>query len=212
MEKELIEMAADKAKEKYRAYRDAVGEYANNQEKKINEGLKRAYRMMGQGRKLIDIEIAFGAAGMDEKARPNIALARASLETAFCHTNWDTVAIGSSEDAARHARQRTQALLTYHRISFPATWMGVGLEEYKAAKEQEWRATYSSPVPVIPIELRPKGGLSTYHILFEAKWQSIPNPDPLLLKHCTGTLFAVLAEWDMSEIELAVLKQATVTA
>jgi hypothetical protein len=61
-------------------------------------------------------------------------------------------------------------------------------------------------VPLIPPRLRPAGDLSNYHILWEANWQAPPT-DPLLLRHLSGPLYAVLACWDLTPIERAVMGQ-----
>jgi hypothetical protein len=61
--------------------------------------------------------------------------------------------------------------------------------------------------PVIPPALRPAHHLRNYHLLWEAEWSRIPRPpgDPALLKHVAGDLYAVLAVWDLTPLEQAVL-------
>jgi hypothetical protein len=62
-----------------------------------------------------------------------------------------------------------------------------------------------APVPFMPPSVRPKRWLSTYHILFEVeRWNTYPA-DPFLLKHITGWLFVVHAEWDLTELERQLL-------
>jgi hypothetical protein len=64
-------------------------------------------------------------------------------------------------------------------------------------------------VPSVPPQFRPTGALSDYHILFEAEWQRVPPVDPMLLKqigHAESPLFVVLAAWDLSPLEQAVLR------
>lgn len=63
----------------------------------------------------------------------------------------------------------------------------------------------SAMVPIIPPELRPPHALSNYHILWEADWRPEPPVDPALLKHIGGDLYAVLATWNLTEVERAVL-------
>jgi hypothetical protein len=63
-------------------------------------------------------------------------------------------------------------------------------------------------VPTIPPPFRPPHKLSGYHLLFEAEWsQGMPLApgDPALLKHLAGDLYAVLAVWDLTPLERAVL-------
>jgi len=47
-----------------------------------------------------------------------------------------------------------------------------------------------------------------YFVLWEAVWQELPPTDPMLLRHPTGHLYAVLAVWDLTEIERAVMAQS----
>lgn len=60
-------------------------------------------------------------------------------------------------------------------------------------------------VPHIPPALRPARKLENYHILWEADWQQDPPRDPMLLKRLAGTFYAVLAVWDLTDLERAVL-------
>src|SRR5207253_8584714 len=64
---------------------------------------------------------------------------------------------------------------------------------------------HKAMVPIIPPHLRPADALSNYYILSEAHWSPEPPRDPFLLKRIDGFLFAVLAAWDLTEIERAVL-------
>ena len=61
-------------------------------------------------------------------------------------------------------------------------------------------------VPIVPLHLRPKFNLSNYSILWEADWTAVPH-DPLLLRQLKGDLWIVLAAWDLTEVERAVLSQ-----
>lgn len=60
-------------------------------------------------------------------------------------------------------------------------------------------------VPIIPPPLRPPHKLAGYHLLWEADWTAQAPEDPALLKHLGGDLYALLAVWDLSPLERAVL-------
>jgi hypothetical protein len=48
--------------------------------------------------------------------------------------------------------------------------------------------------------------LRHYVTLFEVdQWEPVPPTDPALLKHIAGDLYAVLAVWDLTELERAVI-------
>lgn len=62
--------------------------------------------------------------------------------------------------------------------------------------------------PNIPPPMRPSISLRNFHIIWEAEWKVAPGPppgDPALLRHVGGDLYAVLAVWDLTELEQAVL-------
>jgi len=71
-------------------------------------------------------------------------------------------------------------------------------------------------IPDVPEAVIPAGTTKTERkemlVLFEADWQRrqvVPRPvDPALLKPISGTLFEVLAVWDLSEVEAAAISTA----
>jgi hypothetical protein len=64
-------------------------------------------------------------------------------------------------------------------------------------------------VPLIPPEHRPnRNRLPRFHILWEVeKWDPTPPRDPALLKWIGGDLWEVVATWDLTELERAVLQR-----
>jgi hypothetical protein len=61
-------------------------------------------------------------------------------------------------------------------------------------------------VPLIPIQHRPRRGLANYHVLWEAEWKKAVPVDPFLLRRVgKADLWAVVAMWDLSEVERAAL-------
>ena len=76
-------------------------------------------------------------------------------------------------------------------------------------RQERWsRRPLRALVPTVPPRLRPAGNLDSYHVLFEPEWQGDPEPaDPALLKHIGGDLWAVVATWDLTPLEAAVLGQ-----
>lgn len=87
----------------------------------------------------------------------------------------------------------------HRRAVFPAgTFSRDGLPDYQLRG-------YRALVPLIPPNLRPARALVRYVILFEAEWEPVPPTDPLLLRHLHGDLYAVLAAWDLTPLERAVL-------
>ena len=68
-----------------------------------------------------------------------------------------------------------------------------------------WRA--ETIVPIIPPQHRPKRSrIRGFHVLWEVEqWANIAPHDPALLRHIRGDLWSVVATWDLTELERAVL-------
>jgi hypothetical protein len=60
-------------------------------------------------------------------------------------------------------------------------------------------------VPTVPPPLRPSRHLDDYYTLWDANWKLVPPEDPALLQHVGGDLYAVVAVWDLTPLERAVL-------
>lgn len=85
-----------------------------------------------------------------------------------------------------------------NRVDVPA-------ESFDPPPASPWGFWYSALVPSIPPPFRPPHKLSGYHVLWEAEWDRGAPVDPALLKHLGGELYAVLAVWDLTPLEQAVL-------
>lgn len=66
--------------------------------------------------------------------------------------------------------------------------------------------TSRARVPFIPPQHRPRFRLDRYHLLWDAVWEQALPVDPLLLKHLDGPFYAVLAAWDLTPLEQAVMR------
>lgn len=50
-------------------------------------------------------------------------------------------------------------------------------------------------------------GPGPFFVLWEVqRWESVPPVDPLLLRRLTNNLFSVLAEWNLSPVEQAIIR------
>jgi len=149
--------------------------------------MRRMYKAAMKGKPIIDVAAAWKSTGLKD-GYPRLALARADWTE--CHFRKSTRWFASFEyDWRKHSKENF--------ISIPEDawdWSQVNTNEATA------------PVPFMPPSVRPKRWLSTYHILFEVeKWTKYPA-DPFLLKHITGWLFVVEAEWELTELERSLLE------
>lgn len=191
----LIEMKRDEAKRLFSEYRAAVRARHNEEDAQIMRG----YKALAEGHQLIDIRDTMERGGFDENGFPRLALARATDKTIWCElsTQPGTFAFHWDTNDWRHRCQRANGRCIAFR-SIP-----VAEEQPQRAWSEHMRAI----VPTVPPALRPNISLSNFQILWEAKWEKIPRPprDPALLRRLGGALYAVLAIWDLTEVERAVL-------
>jgi hypothetical protein len=176
-----ITMPKAEALQAYREYRTAVRANPNRQDRAIMLG----YKALSKGNAIIDLVQVMQAAGVHEGTKlPKLAVARA---------DWEHVRFSSSSWRNLWAFESWPGKTNGPRILVPSrTLPEAGFGGHRAI------------VPIIPPKLRPVGDLSGYCILWEADWKRAPG-DPFLLKHLVGTMYAVLAVWDLTPLEQAVL-------
>lgn len=165
---------------------EKLDEYSHIQsDKRLKEDteLRRIYKWAAE-HPLIDVAQALRETGLRENGHPKLALAKA---------NWPIVFY--SEYSRAYSSSSRYFTKTY-AIKLPSG-------TYRHTNSH-W-INLSSPVPHIPPHLRPDDDLSKYHILFEVeKWNEYPR-DPFLLKQISGWIFAIIAEWDLTELEQKLL-------
>jgi len=186
METNLIGMPKEKALEAYRAYRKIIKEKRTRED----EVLRRGYKYLAQGNKVINVADALRKAGLDGVGRPRIAIARAHWEKCFLkvyHNGGCAFAEDNNQFWRASSRQRC--------VTFP----GGTLESGNPLNN------FSAVVPSIPPQFRPTDSLANYHILWDAKWTQEAPDDPLLLKHLGRNVYAVLAVWDLTPLEKSLL-------
>jgi len=207
-----IEMPREEAQKAFQEYRRALRSAKTAQVNTEDAQIARCYKALSKGHLVLDINDVMRRGGENSKGLPRLAISRADYDQVYLQREWNTGGVemhppelSSSYDRIRFAYRgevfRFPRLLAVREPSFtrPAPWdrtVRLSITEFKAV------------VPNIPPALRPEHALSNYHLLFEVKWEvANPNPpcDPALLKHLGGPLYAVLATWDLTPVEQAVL-------
>jgi hypothetical protein len=214
MELTAIEMDHDKAQAAFLEYQRAVQKRHNAEDAQIMRG----YRALAKGQRLIRLPDTIKSGGTQEHTfvdrqwdgvrrgvhvtLPRLAVARADAER--CWT------FGVDADGAVEFRDRRELSPRNRRDRMIIAGLDAGTSDRGWTREQgDWhKPRVRAIVPIIPPALRPGRGLTAYHILFEAEWdiERPPAPvDPALIKHVGGDLWAVVAAWDLTELEQAVL-------
>jgi hypothetical protein len=187
-----IEMPREAAIAAYREYRQAVRDNDNPEDRACMLG----YRALAKGQAVIDLHLALRDAGLDDSHRPKLAIARADWSHVYWTASWNG---GRNGFAA--TRQRA-----FHVATNASRGSVLGIPAGIFSREISKSKMGCTVVPAIPPRLRPNASLSRYHVLFEGAWQDVAH-DPLLLRHLGGVMFAVLAVWDLTPVERAVLRR-----
>jgi hypothetical protein len=210
---EIVTMPVAEALEKFNEYKEAlrVGRTAHDRM------MKAVYSALSKGLGVINPRAAIIKAGVTEiNAHPRLAISRADRETVcFARQHSANQAFFSSSERFFLSRQNLDAQRRRDQFIF-----GVGqlprIENWfssPSAQHPLYTAIVKATVPIVPPAHRPESTrLGEYSILWEVeKWEALPRPqrapgDPMLLKPLGQTgLYAVMAHWDLTDIEKMVL-------
>ena len=189
MDVSKIALSQADARDLYRQYKDH-----RHYSTPIDDEIRRTYRAISQGKVVIQALESIKAAGLNDKGLPKLAIGRADLSEIFLDANSDgSVAMMSDRQSRIWHHSEVQSSV---RITFPAgSFVGV---QYKRRQR--------AMLPLIPIHLRPRQALESYHVLWEAEWEPIPPRDPYLLRRMgKADLWLVVAAWDLTDVERAAL-------
>lgn len=185
MNVEELKLSKDKARElfeKYEQHRDGYSE--------ADREIASIYKHIAAGRTVIRALESIRAAGCNEQGLPRLAICPAHLAECW-YQQW---AAGSEMGNVTFGKRNSNRRDKKDVVRMP--WPNV-------PRTRQW--AYCATVPLIPVHLRPKHALHNYHILWEAEWTKRYPVDPYLLKRFGGDAWLVLAAWDLTEVERAVM-------
>jgi hypothetical protein len=192
-----ITMPKEKALEKLKAYRADLHKDTEEVYRQAAEG----YKALAEGTPLIHLDKAIQAGGFFPDMLPKLAIAPADRREVRFDWHMGTFASYSTQLGGQGPRserlERRVNMGREHGSQSPFGIYGFTL------------------VPMVPADVRPATGqLRDWYILWEVEqWtknrQTPRAPgDPLLLRHIGGSLYAVLAQWDLTPLEQAILEGA----
>lgn len=204
MDVQTITMEPEEARERLRAARRQLHRRADAEYEAVAAG----YEALADGTPLITLSEVIRAGGFDEKMRPRLAIARADRRRV--RFSWSPHAtMGSFDSSPLPSWDRRHSLTDVTTIDF---------ERRHEYQPDRWSHTVEgyALVPMIPPQVReatrvPASRDRQHHILWEVEqWsdtplRASPDVDPFLLRHLGGDLYAVLAEWDLTPLERAVM-------
>jgi hypothetical protein len=229
MELPTLTFTRDEARQEVERYRRARQHLVLTRE---DERMLATYRAIARGKEVIDLHRALtlggtitkpvtirrwrAGAGADvelEVTLPRVAVFRADKRWAWCDGVGDDGTVTFRDTLAR----RDFGALRFQAIGLFPQWSG--RERLSGWGDPAFRAL----LPTVPPHLRPTRtlhgsqvpiDLSRFFVLWEAEWEldrTVPPGDPALLRHLGGTLYEVLAKWDLTPVEQAVLAGRTPT-
>jgi len=161
-----------------------------------DEALAAGYRAARRGLPLIRLSEAIRRGGYFDNGLPRIAVINADARE--CSAAWDGDDMLFGDEQVTTWRANRGALVNRHTVRVPGV---------RPVDNRRYASGWTI-VPIIPPHIRPRRNrLHCGHILWEVEeWKRGISPrDPALLRHIRGDLWAVLACWDLTELERAVL-------
>jgi hypothetical protein len=161
--------------------------------------IAQAYRAAARGLGVIELPATIAAGGFFATGLPKIAVCRVGARTGFVRWDGQDLVFADTEGWGVNRG----ALINRHsvRVQIPG-------DDLPPRRENPWRQARTL-APIVPPNQRPKRyRLTGCHVLWEVeKWERIAPRDPALIKHIRGRLWAVLAVWDLTDLERLVLGQ-----
>lgn len=196
MKTATLEISRYEAQAQYETYRSLCRSRFDQERPEVRKRLQRehgnAQRILwhaARGRKILKLSESFQLAGLDNRGWPKLAIERADHAFTWCkQVSRDVLAFGQIDVWSWERIPQV-------RVRQPGHSLGL------SNAPRSLRAV----VPTIPIHVRPAGRLDRYHILWEAEWEPMAPKDPILLQHIADDAWAVLAQWDLTEVERLVL-------
>ena len=164
------------------------------------EAAKNAYRELSRGRQVIDLVETMRAAGVDAQHRPRLAIVRADARLCWYR---------SRSLRRPYPYFSMEATSVFDKPGPRRVELPVGVFPRHSPGSTTREVSCRAVVPSIPPSVLPAGKLTRFHILWEAEWENMPV-DPLLLKSLGQGLYVVLAQWDLTDVERAVLASSQI--
>lgn len=157
------------------------------------------YRAMERGKVVIDLIECFTATGVGSDHLPRLAVCRADAKVCYLRVSSRVAKFGA--DVPHPASHHKHRYVDIPRETFRPT-LSAPPDHTGSAMVKDGEAL----VPSIPPRCRPRGSLGRYLILWEAVWRKMPPKDPFLLLPLRWPLFWVVAQWDLTPLEMSILR------
>lgn len=197
MNVELLQMDPAEAERRLEEYRRHRRTAADTEYQRARD----AYAELAKGTPLLTLSSAIGNAPRDEKGRPRLAIARADRrQVHFFRDYYERRRWLFNTLAARADSRQARLRLTDLAIAVEAP----------ADAPTDPRDGFAL-VPIVPPAVLGNRSLKAHFILWEVEaWAdsrigASPDVDPYLLRRIADDLFAVVGEWELTDVERMVM-------
>lgn len=155
-----------------------------------------AYAAMAKGHPVLVLSAVIANAPRDGKGRPKLAIARADQTQVKYEARHDVESFDAQFNRWRGRKPRDTHIVVPRSQHTPSSVTGV---------------TGFALVPMVPPDARKNHALDTHCILWEVEqWAdraigTQADRDPYLLRRLSPDLFAVIEEWELTDIERAIM-------
>lgn len=210
MDVATIQMDPVEAQLKLDQYKEALSNRHSQAIEREYDAIVKGYEALAKGTPLINPREAISNAGWRADGRPVLAICRADQKqcrwrierhsrfwdpiTGLSNGKWAPMTWRFEGKKERWDRQRAANLVFYVQ----------DVKTEPPVDPKEGRAM----VPIIPASILPERGLDfkKHFILWEVEnWDEAPPVDPMLLKPIGGDLYAVIGQWDLTDLERAII-------
>jgi len=204
MNVELLTMEREDAKRMLREYRRELAREHTAELAAVEQGLQAVAR----GKRVLHLSNAIVSGGFDERGRPHIAACRADRTRVrlYMPPTGTMLRFTAQTDQRFGRRPLNDQIIATRAVE----------HSFENRSWQEWDAM----VPLVPPAalaasgLRSRGALGRCIVMWEVeRWvqadrKTNPDADPYLLRHVGGELYEILAEWDLTTLERAIMQGA----
>lgn len=188
MDLQTITMPKKEARERLKEYRRDLQRRASQQYEEVARG----YEALAKGLPLISLSKTIQAGGFFDDMMPKLAIAPADRrEVMFewtAHNRWALFTCASASGGPYSDRLRVE------------------VDMGRAHGQSGFWLRGKTITPLVPPAERNGKDLKKLYVLWEVEdWKHVPPRDPALLRHIGGELYAVLAVWDLTELERSIL-------
>ena len=191
MDVATLQMDPAQAREKLKEYRGRKHKAADTEYQRAEI----AYQELAKGTPLVILSDAIAGCPRDAESRPMLAIARADrTQVHYQARHYESFHIF---DSGKYGGKRSDEL---------------GLVVPRAPGEKAYSVGGYALVPMVPPGVLGNRALSTHFVLWEVEaWAdrsltARPDRDPYLLRRVDADLFAVVGEWELTDVERAVMR------